>query len=318
MPFSSRSATGEEAESERDARGTAEPHRHRHPLAPTWAALDRDRGNAGRGEPAPELRARGYGTDAPAANPTHDCRRRETGVEVPRRPRRARTCRGRGLGDRFHPDRADNGRRDGGRTRRRSALEAARRNGRILFVRYPESSPHATGLQRAGLISYREEHLFALPRTGRSAANSAFRAAARSDRAGTFRLYCKAVPQHVRRSEALTQQEWRAVIDSFDCEKEYVAEGDRGIVAWAGFGERECHLILEPGIEGLSDAALDLIESHGPRHGTLVLGDDQDGLHDRAAERGYTAMGVRLVCARRLAQLQSLKEVSPLPAESLA
>lgn len=199
-----------------------------------------------------------------------------------------------------------------------AALEAARRNGRILFVRYPESSPHATGLQRAGLISYREEHLLALPRSGRSAETGAFRPAARSDRAGTFRLYCKAVPQHVRRSEALTQQEWRAVIDSFDCEKEYVAEGDRGIVAWAGFGERECHLILEPGIEGLSDAALDLIESHGPRHGTLVLGDDQDGLHDRAAERGYTAMGVRLVCARRLAQLQSLKEVSPLPAESLA
>ena len=76
--------------------------------------------------------------------------------------------------------------------------------------------------------------------------------------------------------------------------------------------------MLDAEVEGLADAALDLVESQGPRHGTLVLGEDQGTLHDRAAERGYTPMGVRLVCARRLAQLQPLKEVAPLPAESLA
>ena len=198
-----------------------------------------------------------------------------------------------------------------------AAAEAARRGARSLFLRYPESSPHATGVQRAGMVTYREEHLYALPRASQLADSPTFRPAQKRDRAGVFRLYCRAVPQHVRSVEASTLQEWRAVLGSFECDKELVAEGERGIVGWAGFGDRECRLMIDS-TDGLAEVALDLVESMAPRHGTLVLGNDQGSLQHRAMERGYAPLGVRLVCTRRLARPISLKEVAPLPAESLA
>lgn len=197
------------------------------------------------------------------------------------------------------------------------AAAAAGRGGRALFVRYPEGSPHAQGIKRAGLMAYRLERLYALP--GRvTRREMPFHAATRSDRHGVFRLYCRVVPEHVRRAEATTLQEWRAVLDSYDCEKEFVLEGERGsLAAWAGVGERECRLLVDA-VEGVADAALDLVEAMAPRHGLLVLGEDQPDLERRAIGRGYTGLGVRLLCTRRLAALESLKEVVAVPAESLA
>ncbi|GIW14645.1 MAG: hypothetical protein KatS3mg063_0498 [Tepidiforma sp.] len=196
------------------------------------------------------------------------------------------------------------------------AREVALRGGRVLYLRYAEGSPHAAALRRAGFFAYRLERLYAI-RSARAkmAEGNPFRPAARADRAGIFRLYCRAVPEQVRRNEAPGLQEFRAVLDSFDCEHEFVADGDGALIGWAGIGEREAHLLLAEG-GSLVEAALDTVEAHAPRHGALVVAEHQPGIEAAAQERGYPALGVRLMCARRLARAETLKEVVAVPAES--
>jgi hypothetical protein len=196
------------------------------------------------------------------------------------------------------------------------AREVALRGGRVLYLRYAEGSPHAAALRRAGFYAYRLERLYAL-RSSRAEPGDAnpFRKAAGSDRAGIFRLYCRAVPEPVRRNEAPGFQEFRALLDSFDCEHEFVAEGGGALVGWAGIGEREAHLLLAEGGD-LIEAALDVVEAHAPRHGALVVAEHQPGIEMAAQARGYPALGVRLMCARRLAWAETLKEVVAVPAES--
>lgn len=197
------------------------------------------------------------------------------------------------------------------------ALEVAQRGGRTVYLRYAEGSPHAAALKRGGFFPYRIEHLYAV-RPGAGPSETPFRAAGRADRHGVFRLYCRAVPENVRRNEAPTQQDWRAVLDSFETDREYVLDGPNGLAAWAGIGDRECHVLFEQADGGVVEAALDLIELHCARHGSLVVAEHQIALESAAVERGYPALGVRLMCARRLALLNPLKEVVAVPAESMA
>lgn len=191
--------------------------------------------------------------------------------------------------------------------------EVARRSGRAIIMRCPEGSPHAAAVRRAGLTPGRIERLFAVPRRHGSSGGGLFRSSRRTDKNGVFRLYCRAVPEHIRRHEAPALQDWRAVLDSYDIEREFVADGERGLAAWAGFADRECRLLVDPSAPAeLLDEALDLVETHVPRHGTLVLGEDQTTFERRAIERGYAPLGARLVYTRRLALLNPLKEAVPV------
>ena len=199
-----------------------------------------------------------------------------------------------------------------------AGTEVAARGGRTLSLRAAEGSPHKEAIRRSGCMAYRIERLHAVPGARPAAAETRFRAATRADRHGIFRLYCRAVPEHIRRQEAPTQQEWRAVLDSFDASREFVLDRDGAIAAWVGMGERESRILEDGTGEGVADAALALIESAGPHHGTLVLAEDQVSLEREALTRGYTPLGVRLICARRMALLNTLKEVAAVPAESLA
>jgi hypothetical protein len=198
-----------------------------------------------------------------------------------------------------------------------AGLEVSRRGGRTLYLRYPEGSTHRDAIRKGGLMPYRLERLYAIPPSPKPS-DTPFRQAHRADRHGVFRLYCRVVPEHIRRQEAPTQQDWRSVLDSYDCVREYVFDGEGTIAGWVGLGERECRVMVESSIEGLVDAALDLIETHAPRHGTLVLSEDQSIFEHHAAERGHTPLGVRLLCARRLALMNPLKEVVAVPAGSAA
>lgn len=195
--------------------------------------------------------------------------------------------------------------------------EVARRGGRTLYLRYAEGSPHAPALRRGGFFAYRLERLYVVPMTGKEHATP-FRPATRADRHGVFRLYCRAVPEVVRRVEAPTQQEWRAVLDSYDAGREFVLDGEGRLSAWVGIGEREGHVLIDDGGESVVDGALDLIEAQSGRHATLVVAEHQGNIERVACERGYTALGVRLMCARRLAVLNTLKEVVAVPAENFA
>jgi hypothetical protein len=198
-----------------------------------------------------------------------------------------------------------------------AGLEVARRGGRTLYLREAEGSPHSRAIRRAGLMEYQRERLYALPQTPSRTAETMFRPATGLDRHGVFRLYCRAVPEAVRRQEAPTQQDWRGVLNSYDCDREFVVERDGAIAGWVGISERESRTFFDGAVEGLADAALNLIESQSSRHGVLVIGSDQGGLEHNASARGYTELGVRLVCARRLAALNSLKEVVAVPAPTL-
>jgi len=194
-----------------------------------------------------------------------------------------------------------------------AAPEVARRSGHALIMRCPEGSTHGPAIRRAGLMAGRIERLFAVPRRHGSSGGDPFRAATRTDKNSIFRLYCRAVPEHIRRNEAPTLQDWRALLDSFDVDREFVAENERGIAAWVAFADRECRVLVDSAAStDLLDQALDLVETHVHRHGTLVLGEDQVDLERRADDRGYSPLGVRLVYTRRLALLNPLKEGVPV------
>jgi hypothetical protein len=197
------------------------------------------------------------------------------------------------------------------------SAEVAQRGGRTVYLRYAEGSPHAEALRKGGFFAYRLEHLYAL-RPSATPSETPFRQSGRADRHGIFRLYCRAVPEMVRRHEAPTQQDWRAVLDSFECSHEYVLDGPTGLAAWVGIGEREAYLLIDDPDGGVVQATLDLIELHSARHGALVVAEHQFPIEAAAVERGYTALGVRLMCARRLAIMNPLKEVVAVPAESMA
>jgi hypothetical protein len=123
----------------------------------------------------------------------------------------------------------------------------------------------------------------------------------------------------VRRHEAPTQQDWRAVLDSFECPHEFVLDGPEGLAAWVGIGDRESHVLVDDPDGGVVQATLDLVESQAGRHGTLVIAEHQFPIESAANDRGYTAMGTRLMCAKRLALLNPMKEVVAVPVtESVA
>lgn len=194
--------------------------------------------------------------------------------------------------------------------------EVIGREGRIVFLRFPEDSCHRDDFRRSGFQPYAREQLFRLPQRPNDGSEWVFRPAARADRAGIFRLYCRVVPEHVRRNEAVTQQDWRSVHASYDCERELVLEQDGSIVGWIGYGGRESHILLESGIDGAADAALDLVEQSCGGDGHLVLQEHQVELLRAADERQYSLSGGRLVSSRRLALVQTLKEVVAVPADS--
>ncbi len=198
-----------------------------------------------------------------------------------------------------------------------AAVEAARRGGRTLYMRLPEGSPHHDAIRRTGLAAYGEERLLALPRERSRLAPSALRPAQRQDRHGVFRLYCRVVPENVRRHEAPTQQDWRAFQSALDCDCEFVLDSDGGIAAWAGIGPREAWVLFDSVVEGVADAVLDLIEGHEGRHATLVATQYQFDLQRRAEERGYMLLGTRLLLARRLGSVNPLKEVAPVGIETI-
>lgn len=197
------------------------------------------------------------------------------------------------------------------------AHEIAQRGGRTAYLRFAEGSPHAQALRRGGFMAYRVEHLYAVGH-GTASTPTPFRSATRADRHGVFRLYCRAVPENVRSNEAPTQQDWRAVLDSFDTDHEYVLDGPEGLAAWAGVGERESYVLMDGSSADVIDATLDLVEQHAGRHATLVIAAHQLAIETAATERGYPQLGVRLMSARRLAVLNPLKEVVAVPTESMA
>ncbi|MEX2080797.1 MAG: hypothetical protein WEC33_04210 [Dehalococcoidia bacterium] len=194
-------------------------------------------------------------------------------------------------------------------------LEIARRDGRTVYFRCAEDITYRDDLRRAGFFPYTRELLYQLPPRPNDGADWVFRPAQRIDRQAIFRLYCRVVPEHIRRNEAPVQQDWRAVHASYDCDEEFVLEADGAITGWLGLGGRETHLLFEPGAHDALEAALDLTERHS-RGGLLVLPEYQFEVERLANERGYHAAGSRLVNARRLALLQPLKEVLAVPADS--
>ncbi len=195
-----------------------------------------------------------------------------------------------------------------------ASRQCAAQGGKMLLLRYPEGSPHASAIRRSGFIPHTLERLHALPADARSERPAGLRPVARQDRAALFRLYCGSVPEHVRRQEATTLQEWRSVLDSYECERGFITD-DGEPELWVGAGEHEGRIIARPGIDSdRLDAALQMLESLLGRHGTLVVSEHQPGVERIALERGYVMLGTRLFCARRLVLRKPLKQASKMPA----
>ncbi len=187
------------------------------------------------------------------------------------------------------------------------AHEAALRGGRTVYLRYSEGSTHEDGILHGGFVAYTRESLFATPAVPGAHSPGPFRKAEGRDRAAIFRLYCQVVPESVRRSEAVTQQQWRAVFDSYDCEEEHVEDGDGSLRSWVGIGEHEARVMCDG---GGWDAALTLVHRRGKKPGSLVVGEYQEHLASLAEDCGFVPLGTRVVAARQLAARNPLKEAA--------
>lgn len=199
------------------------------------------------------------------------------------------------------------------------SIEAGRRGGLQLVVRVPEDSPHREGIRRAGLATYLREELYAPPaRTGVGAVPPIFRPAARADRMALFRLYQRAVPERVRRAEAPVFADWRAALDAYDCEEQYIAMCEERAVAWVGIGEREAHALVDPGMgPPLRDAVIDTVLARLGRHGVFVVPEYSPEFAEAAMLRGFVPVGSREVAMRRLARVEPVKEAVPVPATAV-
>ncbi len=191
-----------------------------------------------------------------------------------------------------------------------AANEMVRRGGKRLLMRYAESSPHEDAVLGAGLRPFVAEQLYAIPSRNVLPGNGPFRTVVRSDRPALFRLYCRAVPESVRRNEALTQQEFRAIYDSHDVAHEFALDLEAGMGLWVGIGDREARVMAGTVPRESLDLSLDLIEAQPSRAATLVVAEYQPEVASCAEARGYALMGTRLVSARRMAILNPLKEVA--------
>ncbi|MCS7295810.1 MAG: hypothetical protein RMK15_04995 [Chloroflexota bacterium] len=200
-----------------------------------------------------------------------------------------------------------------------AGIEAARRGGLQLYLRLPEGSPHREATRRAGLATYLREELYAPPpNAGTGQIPGVVRPLARADRAGVFRLYHRAVPERVRRAEAPTAADWRAVIDSYDCDEQYAARCDDRVAVWVGIGEREARVLTDPsGGPALRELAIDTVLARLGRHGTLVVPEFDPALAETAMLRGFVPLGCREVATRRLARLEPLKEAVPVSASAM-
>lgn len=187
--------------------------------------------------------------------------------------------------------------------------EMVQRGGKRLMMRYAESSPYEDAIHAAGLQSYVSEQLYALPQANVLPGNGRFRTVVRSDRAAIFRLYCRSVPESVRRQEALTQQEYRAIHAAHETAHEYALDHEASMAVWVGIGEREARIMAGAVGGETLDACLDLIEAQPSRPATLVVPEFQPEVASRALERGYGELGARRVSARRMAILNPMKEV---------
>jgi hypothetical protein len=158
------------------------------------------------------------------------------------------------------------------------------------------------------------ETLFAVDTRPGSLHATEFRQIARSDRPNLFRLYNRAVALSIRQHEAATQQEWRAVHDSYECEREYVLESAGGIDAWVGFGAREIRLLISPDASDAQAKALDLVEHQASSSAALVVPEHQEAIASLAERRGHPQLGSRHVAARRMVVLHPVKEGVPAKA----
>jgi hypothetical protein len=190
-----------------------------------------------------------------------------------------------------------------------AAEEMVRRGGKRLLMRYSESSPHEEAISSAGLRPFVSEQMYAIPTRNVLPGYGPFRTVVRSDRPALFRLYCRAVPESVRRNEALTQQEFRAIYDSHDVAHEFALDLEAGMGLWVGIGDREARMMAAAIPSESLEFGLDLIEAQPSRPATLVVAEYQPEIASRAEARGYALMGTRMVSARRMAILNPLKEV---------
>ncbi|HJP40605.1 MAG TPA: hypothetical protein QGF35_02740 [Dehalococcoidia bacterium] len=191
--------------------------------------------------------------------------------------------------------------------------ECTARGAHTLLVRYPEGSPHGGAFHRSGFTPHTLECLHTLPAAEGVDPTDKFRPATSRDRSGIFRLYCRVVPEHVRKREAATQQEWRSLLDSYECDQGFVAPGEDHPAIWIGGGEREGRILCDESARHLIQDALQLLGKLLDRGGVLVLPEYQPDIEREALELGCERLGTRLLCARRLAILNPLKEAQKVP-----
>lgn len=200
-----------------------------------------------------------------------------------------------------------------------AGVHAAARGGVRLFLRLPADSAYRDAVRAAGLVPYVRERLLAPPAKRCELGPTPVRAGTRQDRAGVFRLYCRAVPEGVRRMEAASGAEWRAVYDSYDCEREFVLPCEGRITLWLGVGEREARLLVDPGGERptVGELGVRLAANTLPRQGYLVLPEFDGALAEAAIAAGFVPVGEREVFVRRLARVVPLPETTKVPVSAV-
>lgn len=202
----------------------------------------------------------------------------------------------------------------------RAAADAGSQGVEKLFLRLDASSDLLPAAREAGFLPYQEEWLYATPSPPRVDVAWDLRAIVPADSYPLFRLYSRAVPEAVRRSEAATFGEWHAAREQRWLRNalQLVKEGDGRLQAWVaavrlpqGVG---VELLLDPEAEAeaeqLVGSALQALDARaGP---VLVLIPKYEEALAARLERAGFLMQREFVCTlRRTVRPQTLPKAIP-------
>lgn len=137
-----------------------------------------------------------------------------------------------------------------------------------VFLRLESDSDAVEIARQAGFFSYTGESLYSHQGIARNiSVESQFplRQKTQSDDLALFQLYSASVPTSIRQAEAMTFQEWQAIKEKDNDgglrRKEYVIDGEVGVVAWLRLFTRgrlgQLDLTVHPDEESLMEPLLD-------------------------------------------------------------
>jgi hypothetical protein len=187
-----------------------------------------------------------------------------------------------------------------------------------IFLRVHVDVDAEAASRQVGFCRYTTESMYLLEQGLPSTADQPLRVRPRRpvDHQSLFQLYCAAAPARVRQVEGMTLQEWRSTdgwrlypvswrVGLPSGRRDYVAEGDSGIIAWLQVESRSnvLRLLVRPSLPIDRTTLLSLVIGQTRKRGRplIPVRDYQEPLKACMEDLGATLVAQHALLSRSLA-----------------